>query len=191
MRAEKPRPSFLVGSKIDSEEEDVFVLKDKRVKSRDQSHFKVGSSKGSSRSSLDSDREDERGDDEDRRKGRSLYRDGGSLIKKITTTPVGVYSTGMDRNIDHTPKSRPRNVLYSDLSSSESDGEHSDPSGGHGRGRYLAKRSEVKQKLLGKLDESKEADNAIKEGEGHVNDSDGCGRGGEEFQTKESLPGKV
>lgn len=140
----------------ESEEEDVFVPKEKKLRLRD-SHLKSGS-KGSSRSSVDSFYEEDGG----KNVGSSHN------VKGINTTPDG--SGRMDRKMDHTPKSRPRNVLYSDLSSSESEEEHSYPPGGksgvHKVRYHLAKMGEAKQKLLGKLEESRELESGrVKGGE--------------------------
>ena len=138
------------GGEEESEEEDVFVSKEKSVRVRD-SHLKAGS-KGSSRSSADSILEEELATrDSERGRGTSPDR------------------PAPERNTDNTPTSRPRSSFYSDLSSSESEGEHHEPppgAGGKLGGRkvryHLAKMGEAKQKLLGKLDESSEPENQSK-----------------------------
>ena len=147
----------------EEEEEDVFVPKEKRIKTRDL-HIKSGS-KGSSRSSGDSFYEED------------FLKDPPQSESGVVGTPegVGVGAKGfgaedVNRGFGHTPKSRPRGALYSELSSSESEAEAvggecraalpSDPprkSGGRAKVRYqLAKMGEAKQKLLGKLEESGE-----------------------------------
>ena len=126
----------------EEEEEDVFAPKEKGTKMRN-SHLKSGS-KGSSRSSVESFY-----DDEFPREVESSYSRGEK------STPEARH--GGRQKLGNTPKSRPRGILYSDLSSSESEGEHLDPSGKVGvrKVRYhLAKMGEAKQKLLGKLEES-------------------------------------
>lgn len=139
----------------DSEEEDVFVPKEKRTRLRD-AHLKTGS-KGSSRSSADSFYEDDVPQDGGNRRRAGVYRDGTG-----SNSEVEAYGD-MSKRVGHTP-SRSRGVLYSDLSSSESEGEHLDPHGKSGvrKVRYhLAKMGEAKQKLLGKLEESSEVDGRV------------------------------
>lgn len=130
------------GEGEEGEEEDVFAPKEKGAKIR-TSHLKTGS-KGGSRSSVESFY-----DDEFPRDVESSHSHGGK------STPEARH--GGRQKLSNTPKSRPRGVLYSDLSSSEGEGEHLDPSGKLGvrKVRYhLAKMGEAKQKLLGKLEES-------------------------------------
>lgn len=142
-------------------EEDVFAPKEKGAKIRN-SHLKTGS-KGSSRSSVES-----LYDDEFPRDAVAEEEEESSYTRGEKTTPEASRHHGgggggggrQKLELGSTPKSRPRarGVLYSDLSSSESDGEHLvDPSGKSGvrKVRYhLAKMGEAKQKLLGKLEES-------------------------------------
>lgn len=141
----------------DSEEEDVFIAKEKQVTRVRGSHIKSGS-KGSSRSSAGSLFEEEEGFAKDKVKV-SLYIEGASCGG--TPEMVGAEK---GNSFSQTPKSRPRSALYSDLSSSGSESEHMDATSSAGKSgvrkvRYhLAKVGEAKQKFLGKLEESREAD---------------------------------
>jgi hypothetical protein len=143
------------GTREDSEEEDVFIPKEKQPTRVRGSHVK-SSSKGSSHSSADSLFEEE-GEDVERDKAKR------SRHLEATPTPEG---TERGKPFGHTPKSRPRGALLSDLTSSEGDGEHLDASFSSTSGKsgirkvryHLAKVGEAKQKLLGKLEESGEAD---------------------------------
>ena len=156
----KGKISFDDEPKEDSEEEDVFISKEKRVRTQEP-HFKV-ESKGSSWSSVDS-----FGEDNDGEKEKTSFQDGHG----VQTTPV--VGRGMYSREGTTPKSRPRSALYSDLSSSESENESSDPPSFR-KGRYqLAKMVEAKQKLLGKLDELGEADDGHRETEGQESERQG------------------
>lgn len=143
------------------EEEDVFVTRDKTVGRVRDSHLKTGS-KGSSRSSADSICEEKEGEIES-----GLYRD----ADEVCNTPNRV----MGKKFSHTPKSRPRNILYSEPSSSGSDSEPPGKLGGRKVRYHLAKMGEAKQKLLGKLEESGELESGHVRGP-EVTQSEGCGK---------------
>lgn len=149
-------------AKEDSEEEDVFIAKEKQVTRVRSSHIKSGS-KGSSRSSAESLFEEEEGFAKEKVKG-STYLEGAGC----GGTPE-VAGAEKGKNLGETPKSRPRGALYSDLSSSESESDTTSSSAGKCGVRkvryHLAKVGEAKQKLLGKLEETREAD-CSKGGEG-------------------------
>ena len=144
------------GIQDDSEDEDVFaVSKETRPQSR-TSQLRRGS-KGSSRSSA--------GDDSDSgvMKGSILYGNARGRHKEAI-------ASDLSRRAGHTPTSRPRSVLYSDLSSSASEDEaeklKKTPKLRGRKGKYnLAMMAETKQKLLGKLDKSSEADERMKKEE--------------------------
>lgn len=139
----------------EEEEEDVFVRKAVHVR---DSHLKKGS-KGSSRSSGDSICEE--GEEED----GGVARGGRGEADDIVSTPT----RASDKKMGHTPKSRPRSALYSDLSSSEGEGDNSEPPrklGGRKVRYQLAKVGEAKQRFLGKLEESGELEGGRGKGVG-------------------------
>lgn len=179
------------GAQEESEEEDVFIPKEKQLARAKGSHVKSGGSKGSSRSSGENLFEEEEDFAKDKTKGPTFVEGASS---GVTSEGAGAER---ERNIAQTPKSRPRSALYSDLStSSESDGDHLDPPASTGgksgirKVRYhLAKVGEAKQKLLGKLEESGEADSNRSGGEG-VAEEGGAKRHGEDGENVEHASGK-
>ncbi len=201
------------GAREDSEEEDVFAPPQERQRGRARDSSLKSGSKGSSRSSADSlslygeeGEEDEAGrqqEDEDTNSYHHHQEGGGVVVTPDGGVGGAAAARMISRRMDHitTPKSRPRNALYSDLSSSESEGENLDPPGRGRRsaGRYggvrkvryhLAKMGEAKQRLLGKLEETGEATEA-----GHhisAPEKEGVeskGRGKEEEEGEEPVEG--
>lgn len=180
------REGSRVAAREESDEEEVFVSKEKQKRIR-ATHIKKGS-KGSSRSSGESFYEEE--DELVKDKGKDKLR--GSSFSDGVSTPDGTGS----RTYDQTPKSRPRSVLYSDLSSSESEGEHIDASsssraksGVHKVRYHLAKMGEAKQKLLGKLEESGELDCGLGSERGTADVGGSGGRGREGDNTEDNCTG--
>ena len=200
----------------EEEEEDVFAPAQEKQRTRLRDYPSLKSvSKGSSRSSAESlglyDEEETK--NQDRAKDTNSYhhhhllhrydQEGGGVVGSPDQEVGGAAAAGIivssgigSRVAHHTPKSRPRSSLYSDLStSSESEGENLEPPGGRSGGRkvryHLAKMGEAKQRLLGKLEETGEAEsrthNKEEESEKEGVESDGRGSKGEEPDEAEKI----